>query len=533
MKTLFAAVTVLAVSTALTKTRFVWGRLARSDALRLERRQASNPGLTQGVFDMTASRVLSSVLLLLFVVVPAWGRGSDGEQEPAREPVSVFEETMELAAPPESNPAVIRNRRMSGTLTGLRTVAPGDRLRLELFDDAMVVAVIETVSVQGSGWAFSGRIESPGEIGPAGVLSAVVNDGLLAAVVETGRRTYRVRSRDATTHVIEEIDRARWPACGESPAVPALGGDGEVAQGFCTDDGSRIDVLIMYTPIAMNAAGGADAITNEIELAVAVANAAYEASGIDTRLNLVHCALTDYAEDGTYSEHLQRFHAQFDGYMDEVFGLRDEYGADLVALFVDDGEFCGQAFRMPFKTEGFAFYAQSVTTWYCAAGNKSLAHEIGHNQGCCHDHENGCVDWQGQPNPIYNHAYGHRFVGDSGSEWRTVMAIFSGERILRFSNPDVLYDGQPTGVADGPEPADNALTINNTSLTVACFRNSLPECPWDCQTSGGGSDRDVGINDFLDLLAQWTQVGTSCDFDGGGVGITDFLTLLAHWGPCP
>ncbi len=38
MKKLFAAVTVLAVSTALTKTRFVWRRLARSVALRLERR---------------------------------------------------------------------------------------------------------------------------------------------------------------------------------------------------------------------------------------------------------------------------------------------------------------------------------------------------------------------------------------------------------------------------------------------------------------------------------------------------------------
>ena len=56
-----------------------------------------------------------------------------------------------------------------------------------------------------------------------------------------------------------------------------------------------------------------------------------------------------------------------------------------------------------------------------------------------------------------------------------------------------------------------------------------PQCPWDCEDIPNG---DVGINDFLALLAQWTMVGTSCDFDGGGVGINAFLELLANWGPC-
>ena len=54
-------------------------------------------------------------------------------------------------------------------------------------------------------------------------------------------------------------------------------------------------------------------------------------------------------------------------------------------------------------------------------------------------------------------------------------------------------------------------------------------CPWDC---GGDDDGNVGIVDFLALLAQWGTPGT-CDFDGGGVGIVDFLALLAHWGACP
>ncbi len=53
-------------------------------------------------------------------------------------------------------------------------------------------------------------------------------------------------------------------------------------------------------------------------------------------------------------------------------------------------------------------------------------------------------------------------------------------------------------------------------------------CLWDC---GGDHDGNVGIVDFLAVLAQWGGPG-SCDFDGGGVGINDFLELLANWGPC-
>jgi len=53
-------------------------------------------------------------------------------------------------------------------------------------------------------------------------------------------------------------------------------------------------------------------------------------------------------------------------------------------------------------------------------------------------------------------------------------------------------------------------------------------CPWDCQAVPDGN---VGINDLLDLLAQWNTAGP-CDFNGGNVGIVDLLKLLSEWGPC-
>ncbi|MHC5007442.1 MAG: hypothetical protein ACYTGF_08820, partial [Planctomycetota bacterium] len=53
-------------------------------------------------------------------------------------------------------------------------------------------------------------------------------------------------------------------------------------------------------------------------------------------------------------------------------------------------------------------------------------------------------------------------------------------------------------------------------------------CPWDLDGSG-----DVGVTDFLEMLAVWGEMGVPADFDGGGVGVTDFLILLGNWGPCP
>jgi hypothetical protein len=55
-------------------------------------------------------------------------------------------------------------------------------------------------------------------------------------------------------------------------------------------------------------------------------------------------------------------------------------------------------------------------------------------------------------------------------------------------------------------------------------------CP--CQGDCGNGDGTVDDEDFMALLNQWGQAGTSCDLNGGGVNVTDFLSLLQHWGPC-
>ena len=62
-------------------------------------------------------------------------------------------------------------------------------------------------------------------------------------------------------------------------------------------------------------------------------------------------------------------------------------------------------------------------------------------------------------------------------------------------------------------------------------RNGVPdecECMWDC----GDGNGEVDVVDFFALIAEWSMVGTPCDFDGGGVNVVDFFDLIGHWGPC-
>ena len=121
-------------------------------------------------------------------------------------------------------------------------------------------------------------------------------------------------------------------------------------------------------------------------------------------------------------------------------------------------------------------------------------------------------------------------------------------RLTYNSAPDAMIAGLIWDEGEGQNFAADNVGINHlflqgqtssTSFTLPftyesrVFQGSPPVgecCPWDCQATPDGN---VGITDFLSLLAQWGEIGTACDVDGSGVGITDFLELLANWGPCP
>ena len=159
-----------------------------------------------------------------------------------------------------------------------------------------------------------------------------------------------------------------------------------------------IDVIVAYT--AKAAAHYRDVQRELIELAVEEGNESFRMSGLGKiKLRLVHAYQTDYVEQGAaHFDHLWRFADKGDGYMEEIYGLRDKYRADVAVLVVDDPEGCGLATRVHADAEE----AFAVVHYDCAAVSYSLAHEIGHIIGARHDLN---MDTTMSPFP-----YGHGFV---------------------------------------------------------------------------------------------------------------------------
>ena len=181
----------------------------------------------------------------------------------------------------------------------LTSIKANDRFVFNLFEDATFTAVLGNTENRDT---WIGSIEGKS----AGTFTLVMNDGALSAIIRVpSKGLYRVRSLRDGVVVIQEIDETKFPPCAIGPAHGVLAG-GSVAAGEDCDDGSVIDVLVVYTTLARSAAGGTAAIEAEIDLAIANTNTAYSNSLIGTQLNLVHVQEIPYEEDGGYVDHLYR-----------------------------------------------------------------------------------------------------------------------------------------------------------------------------------------------------------------------------------
>ncbi len=84
------------------------------------------------------------------------------------------------------------------------------------------------------------------------------------------------------------------------------------------DDGPVLDLLVVYTPRARRAAGGAEAIASLVGLGVAEANLAFEKSEVEARLRLVELSEVSFAESGRAESDLEILRDERDGALDEV-----------------------------------------------------------------------------------------------------------------------------------------------------------------------------------------------------------------------
>jgi hypothetical protein len=383
-------------------------------------------------------------------------------------------------------------------------LAAGDRqphLLLSLFPDARFRAEPGAVETQGfERYIWRARLAGIED----GEATIAVTGGVMAGSFTMPGAQYRLRYAGAGLHVIEQLDTAQLPPELE-PIVPSPAMMGAAAPlADARDDAGLIDVLVVYTPRARAAAGGAASMASLIALAVGNANSAYANSGAGQRIRLVHSAEIAYDETPDMATDLGRLRGTADGFMDGVHGLRDQYRADLVGLLTDGDDACGIGYLMTSVSPGFAPNAFTVTAWNCAAGNLSFAHELGHNMGLHHDVANA-----GGP-VVRPYAYGYQDPGF----FRTVMAYAcasaSCPRVQHFSTPARTYGGRPTGVAQASE---NARVLDETAPAVANFRQAAAACSYTIAPAaavaparrGGGS---IAIT-ASDAACPWSAVSQS------------------------
>jgi hypothetical protein len=385
-----------------------------------------------------AARLLS--LAVLVVVTAAAPPASAGGER------LLFGTTPLPAA--QSSPAALESWRAEVDVE-LLAAAP-DRLELELPGRAAEWFRVSGVERRGVGdLAWRGRPEQ----GP-GLAVLTLRGERAGGLVDLGEEVWELSPLPGGSHRLERLDQDLFPLCGEpltgagEPAPPAPWAPSSAARRPA--ELTTIDVLVTYTPQARDGAGGTGGIEFVAQSAVDVTNTAFAESQSDVRFRLVHIALSTRNDSGDYNADLAWLRSD-----PVTAALRDLHGADLVSLLVENaGGVCGVGYLGPGPN---AVY--QVTARACAVGNISWAHEHGHNLGMHHDPANASP-----PGALFRPwAYGH-WVSTSpappGGNFRTVMSYsaecpFGCARVPRFSNPAVLYNGEPTGLDDGVcDPAD-------------------------------------------------------------------------------
>ncbi|WHZ19734.1 MAG: hypothetical protein OJF55_001883 [Rhodanobacteraceae bacterium] len=251
-----------------------------------------------------------------------------------------------------------------------------------------------------------------------------------------------------------------------------------------------IDVMVAYTPGFVAELGSTAQALTRIQNLVDITNAAYVASGVNQQIRLVHTVQVNYPDNTSNQSALDDITGINENggtvpippSLQNIASLRDQYGADLVALIrsydnATQGD-CGVGWliggnQTPIVPSEQKPYGYSVVSdgssggYYCLP--TTFAHELGHNMGSAHDRANATEAG------AYSYSYG--YVGNGVYGFSTIMAYGKQNTtpLAVFSNPDIsTCQNTPCGVADSAsDSADNAHSLNNTAPLIAQFEPTM------------------------------------------------------------
>jgi|AntRauTorcE11897_2_1112592.scaffolds.fasta_scaffold00181_15 hypothetical protein len=261
-----------------------------------------------------------------------------------------------------------------------------------------------------------------------------------------------------------------------------------VSMSTSLEDSVTIDLMILYTAEAETWAASADSsaqsnqsyygdIEGVIAQAMNLSQAALDNSNLGIELRLVHYYKTDYTDDETETTsntHLERLRTGSDGHMDNVHSLRDDYGADVVAMLAHVNDTGGLGYVMN-SSAGRPDLAFNLDRVQQVAASYTLIHEIGHNMGSAHSRTQNSSP-ASITGGVFHYSVGYQ---DFTNNNHTVMAYSQGglQQAPLFSSPDLMWQGDPLGTNDPITPENNARSLAEVKRIVANYKLSETNPP--------------------------------------------------------
>lgn len=393
-------------------------------------------------------------------------------------------------------------------------------------------------------WTWVGRLDGAG-VGNEAIIT-FGEKAVFGVIPEGDGNNLRLTMAQGRSWFVS-TDRSKLPglqdAAGDEPdyfiapslagAIAAKKGDGgPIAAGAQTEAaaaaGTTVDVLLGYTDGLAASLGGQSQALTRLNNLVDITNQAYLNSQVPATLRLVGSLQVNYADATDNGDTLEKLTGYKSGTgtipVDPAFttlrATRDQVGADLVSLVrkfrTPENDGCGIAWLLGGGGSGIdnsdAPFGYSVVsdgsdlnegdnkTYFCR--DETLAHELGHNMGQAHNPEDS------SGTGAHSYSYGYREASTSG--FYTVMAYrlasSSQTGIRYFGNPNVSYQGRPTGSAT----ADNVRSMVQTMPLIAAFRATVvPSNPTRAANDMDGNGRSdlVWWNQAQGILAYWSMNG--------------------------